>query len=229
MQINGIGSNSTSGTYQNTNRKPTYEIPEEKKEDSVSAKEAEYIPSAQYLQLTRSASADKQPGTENTENTVNQEEAYTLGEWLKIILEKAKVLLSKIWNGEEPADAAAVAETVPPPQDLTDDTVSATIEVAADQRENVWQKIKVRFENVAGFLMKQFSFSDKDAFQNQTEKGKDEQAQENASPDYTGEHAEMGRMLRDEKYFTTTYNKKGQYTTFAAPPSKDKHVIDEDL
>ena len=249
MQINGIGSNSTSGMYQNTNRKPNYEIPEEAKEDSVAKQQAEASQDAGYVQFIRSTPVEKQ-----AEPELQPEEGLTLNEWLKVVLEKAKSFLTKIWTGEAPADAAALSGTVTPraADDSADNTMESTVEIAAKQQENLWQKIKVSFENIAGYLLGLVSFGDKSTQQHRSEQTdgseqppgqglawesqsgqdlarKQASAREQGNPPYFGEHQEMGRMLRDKKYFATTYNKKGQYTTFAAPTTKDTHVIDEDL
>ncbi len=241
MQINGIGSNTTSGMYQNTNRKPNYEMPEKSKEEADLKQQPDVSQAAQFVQFTRLTPDEKKADAEDA-SAAKPGNAISLGEWFRSVVEKAKLFVDRLWNGEVSAESAvaepeAAKEAVLLPQELENGSADGDmVEIAAEQNETMWQKIRVHMKGVADYLMKRFSASAQapvSAKPEQEDRPGQPQGQKVGQagniPEYMKDHPEMGRMLRDEKYFATTYNKKGQYTTFSAPTNRDTHVIDKDL
>lgn len=101
---------------------------------------------------------------------------------------------------------------IPPQQNLNNNFYFSTIEDTGRQQETQVERIRVKFQNIAGQLTKHFSFSNKDAFQAKQEKSKEDLSRRSR---YRKDDMEIDCVLTDESYLMDSYNKKGEYSTLA--------------
>ena len=91
----------------------------------------------------------------------------------------------------------------------------SAIEDTADQKQKLWQKMKVRFHNVSGQLSgklpkKFFGFQTKDTFQPKQEKPKEDMRKHSR---YREDTLEIDCFLTDDSYLMDSYDRKGEYST----------------
>lgn len=86
-------------------------------------------------------------------------------------------------------------------------------------QENVtpWQRIKVRFQNVAGsltgFMAKHFSFSNNSSFHTRQEKPKEDLSRHNR---FRKDEVEINCIITDDSFLMDSYNNKGEYSTLSS-------------
>ncbi len=221
MQINGIGSNHGSDMHNVTNCMHDHGV--SKKKDGASF-------------ASQSKLANQQQNLKQ-----GMESGMSLSDWVKNLLSGAKSLLGKIWGstatGETPVESSNSVKTdgtgvetlitpmsteaeehtvasamLPPQQNLNNNFYFSTIEDTGRQQETMVERIRVKFQNIAGQLTKHFSFSNKDAFQAKQEKPKEDLSRRSR---YRKDDMEIDCVLTDESYLMDSYNKKGEYSTLA--------------
>lgn len=107
------------------------------------------------------------------------------------------------------AQIDAASAVVPPVQNYNNNPYFTTVSESADTRQNVWQKIRVRFQNITGFLMKRFSFGGNNSFQTRQERPKEDLRRHSR---YRGDELEIDCILTDDSYLLDSYNEKGEYS-----------------
>ena len=103
---------------------------------------------------------------------------------------------------------AAAATAVKPQDMLQGNPYFAAVEDST-QRQNVWQKMKVQFEAVTGFLAKRFAFSGKNSFQAKQEQPKEDLRKRSR---YRGDKLDVECVLTDDSYLLDSYDRKGEYS-----------------
>ena len=111
------------------------------------------------------------------------------------------------------AKVTLAAEAVSPPNTYANNPYFSAIEDTGKQQETLWQKVRVKFQNVAGYLTKHFSFSNRNTFQAKQEKPKEDLSRRSR---YRRDDIEIDCVLTDESYLMDSYNKKGEYSTLSA-------------
>lgn len=107
------------------------------------------------------------------------------------------------------AQIEAASAAVQPAQNVNHNPYFSTIEENAATKQNVWQKIRVRFQDIAGFLTKRFSFSNSSSFQARQERPKEDLRRHSH---YRGDDMEIDCIITDDSYLMDSYNKKGEYS-----------------
>ncbi len=110
------------------------------------------------------------------------------------------------------------ANAVPPPRIIENNPYFSTIEATGKQQQSLWEKIRVRFENITGYLTRQFSFSNTNSFQTKQEQPKEDMSRRSR---YHKDEVEIDCVLTDESYLMDSYNRKGEYSTLSASNSRD--------
>lgn len=221
MQINGIGSNHGSDMHNVTSCIHNHGD-SKKKEGALKTPQEKSMNQQQTLRQSMEGGmsfrdwAEKMLGgvrklwgkiwgsTENGE-TPPREETLTRDETLP----KGNEMVSK--EGEGTASYAAAI--IPPQQSMNSNFYFAAIEDTGRQQETIAERIRIKFQNIAGQLTKHFSFSNKDAFQAKQEKPKEDLSRRSR---YREDDMEIECVLTDESYLMDSYNKKGEYSTLAA-------------
>lgn len=103
----------------------------------------------------------------------------------------------------------AASATVQPAQNFNNNPYFAAIQEDAAPRQTMWQKLKVRFQNISGFLAKRFSFSNSSSFQTKQERPKEDLSRHSR---YREDEVEIDCILTDDSYLMDSYNKKGEYS-----------------
>lgn len=107
----------------------------------------------------------------------------------------------------------AASATVQPVQNYNNNPYFSAIEENATSQQSIWQKIKVRFQNITGFLTKRFSFSNSSSFQTKQERPKEDLRRHSR---YREDDLEIDCILTDDSYLMDSYNKKGEYSKLSA-------------
>lgn len=107
----------------------------------------------------------------------------------------------------------AASTLVQPPHDLNNNPYFAAITEESVPQQTIWQKIKVRFQNITGFLAKRFSFAGGGTFQTKQERPKEDLRRHSR---YRKDDLEIDCVLTDESYLMDSYNKKGEYSKLSA-------------
>ena len=113
---------------------------------------------------------------------------------------------------QQPAQVARAATAVPPPQIISNNPYFSAIEDTGTQQQTLWQRIKVKFENITGYLTKHFSFSNRNSFQAKQENAKEDLSKKSR---YRKGDMEINCVLTDESYLMDSYNSKGEYSKLA--------------
>lgn len=209
MQINGIGSNHGSDMHHVTNCRHNHGV--SKKQDSAPMS---------------SGSKQKLDPGQVLEQRLESE--FSLTDWMKNIFARGKKLLGQIWGssdegivkGENPVSAedmqrpekvvqAAVA--VQPTQTNGGIPYFSAIEDTGTRQQTLWQRIRIKFENVAGYLTRQFSFSNGSSFQTKQENTKEDLKREH----YGKDNLKTDVWAMDESHLMDSYNSKGEYSRLA--------------
>lgn len=122
-------------------------------------------------------------------------------------------------NAVNAASVAANASVMVQPQvqfkSVHNNPYFSAIEDTTDQKQNLWQKMKVRFHNVSGQLSgrlpkKFFGFQAKNTFQPKQEKPKEDMRKHSR---YREDTLEIDCFLTDDSYLMDSYDRKGEYST----------------
>lgn len=105
---------------------------------------------------------------------------------------------------------AAASAAVHQPRAIQNNPYFSTIEDTNTQQA-VWQKIKVRFQSITGFLTKRFTFSGKNSFQAKQEQGQPKEDLRKHSR-YHEDNLEIDCILTDDSYLLDSYDRKGEYS-----------------
>ena len=178
-------------------------------------------------------------------STLSQDSQFSLSEWLRNMLGGGRSLLRNIWGSSpaESDSAAAVGTQASSPQVMAqvgDPSTASTaanasvavqpqmqfksvhnnpyfsaIEDTGNQKQSLWQKVKVRFHNVTGQLSgrlpkKFFGFQAKNSFQAKQEKPKEDMRKHSR---YREDTLEIDCFLTDDSYLMDSYDRKGEYRT----------------
>lgn len=107
----------------------------------------------------------------------------------------------------------AASANVHPLQDYHNNPYFAAVSENTASQQNIWQKIKVRFQNITGFLAKRFSFSNSSTFQTKQERPKEDLRRHSR---YREDELEIDCIITDDSYLMDSYNKKGEYSKLSA-------------
>lgn len=106
---------------------------------------------------------------------------------------------------------AAASAAVPQPRTIQNNPYFSTIEDTNTQQQAVWQKIRVRFQSITGFLTKKFTFSGRNSFQAGQEQGQHKEDLRKHSR-YHEDNLEIDCILTDDSYLLDSYDRKGEYS-----------------
>ena len=106
----------------------------------------------------------------------------------------------------------AASATVQPVQSVNNNPYFSAIEEKTASQQNIWQKIRVRFQNITGFLTKRFSFSNSSSFQAKQERPKEDLRRHSR---YREDDVEIDCIITDDSYLLDSYNKRGEYSNLS--------------
>lgn len=171
---------------------------------------------------------------------LQQEPQFSLSSWLKNALGTGRGLLRNFWGGNQtditdtagkrenpsqvmaqagdPNTAAAASMAVQPQmrsQTIHNNPYFSALEDTGNQKQTLWQKMKVRFHNVSGQLSgrlpkKFFGFQAKNSFQARQERPKEDLRKHSR---YREDTVEIDCVLTDDSYLMDSYDRKGEYST----------------
>lgn len=102
-------------------------------------------------------------------------------------------------------------EAVPPTpmrqQTMENNPYFSAIEDTGREKQNIWEKVKVRFHSIAGQLLGRFS--NKNSFQTKQEKPKEDLRKHSR---YREDDLEIDCILTDDSYLMDSYDRKGEYS-----------------
>lgn len=102
-------------------------------------------------------------------------------------------------------------EAVPPTtarqQALESNPYFSAIEDTGREKQNIWEKVRVKFQSIAGQLMGRFS--NKNSFQTKQEKQKEDLRRHSR---YRQDDLEIDCILTDDSYLLDSYDRKGEYS-----------------
>ena len=104
--------------------------------------------------------------------------------------------------------AVVASMAVTPGQTLNSNPYFTTVEDMEVKQQTLWQRVKVRFQNITGFLTRHFSFSNKNSFQ----PGKQQKDDLRRRSRYRKDDLEIDCVITDESYLMDSYNKQGEYS-----------------
>ncbi|MBE5884249.1 MAG: hypothetical protein E7291_07520 [Lachnospiraceae bacterium] len=175
--------------------------------------------------------ASAAPAAEQQVNSVDSQttNSFSLSAWLKNGFSDAKHWLGKIWGNNSSGSVgnevnvqsgtlhtsqiATAASVVHPAQNVNNNPYFSTVTDNKTSQQNLWEKIKVRFQNITGFLTKRFSFAGSSAFQAKQEQHKEDLRRHSR---YREDDLEMDCIITDDSYLMDSYNKKGEYSKLSA-------------
>ena len=96
-------------------------------------------------------------------------------------------------------------------QNLYDNPYFSAVEDAGKEKQSIWDKMRVRFQSVAGQLTKQFS--GRNAFQTKQQKPKEDLRRHSR---YREDDLEIDCILTDDSYLLDSYDRKGKYSKLSA-------------
>ena len=160
-------------------------------------------------------------------------EPFSLSSWLQNALSGARRLFGRIWgsssdtltgetvanqNSAQTQNSAhtlhasqieAASAVVQPSQNYNNNPYFTTVADTVPTKQNVWQKLKVQFHNITGFLTKRFSFGNSSSFHTGQERPKEDLRRHSR---YREDDMEIDCVLTDDSYLMDSYNKKGEYS-----------------
>lgn len=160
-------------------------------------------------------------------------EGFSLSSWLQNALSGARRLFGRIWGsssdtltGETVANQnsaqtqnathtvhasqiEAASAVVQPSQNYNNNPYFTTVADTVTTKQNVWQKLKVQFHNLTGFLAKHFSFGNNSSFHTGQERPKEDLRRHSR---YREDDMEIDCILTDDSYLLDSYNEKGEYS-----------------
>lgn len=159
--------------------------------------------------------------------------SFSLSSWLQNALSGARRLFGRIWgsssdtltgetvanqNSAQTQNSAhtlhasqieAASAVVQPSQNYNNNPYFTTVADTVTTKQNVWQKLKVQFHNITGFLTKRFSFGNSSSFHTGQERPKEDLRRHSR---YREDDMEIDCVLTDDSYLMDSYNKKGEYS-----------------
>lgn len=112
---------------------------------------------------------------------------------------------------------AAAATAVNQPQTVQNNPYFSAVEDTGRQQENLWQKVKVKFNSIAGQLAghlpgKAFNFQTRSSFQARKERSKEDLRKRSK---FRKDEVEIDCVLTDDSYLMDSYDRKGEYSTLS--------------
>lgn len=107
--------------------------------------------------------------------------------------------------------AVAASGLQNPQKVLSQNPYFSAIQEETRPQKNVWQKMKVRFLSVKGYLTRQFS--GRNSFQARQEQPKEDLRRHSR---YRQDDLEVECILTDDSYLLDSYDKKGEYSKLSA-------------
>ena len=191
------------------------------------------------------AKASAPESTPASLSTLSQDPQFSLSEWLRNMLGGGRSLLRNIWGSSpvESDSAQTAGKQISSPQvmaQIGDPSTASTaanasvtvqpqiqfksvhnnpyfsaVEDTGDQKQTLWQKMRVRFHNVSGHLngklpQKFFGFQAKNSFHTKQEKPKEDMRKHSR---YREDTLEIDCFLTDDSYLMDSYDRKGEYST----------------
>lgn len=101
-------------------------------------------------------------------------------------------------------------------QNIHNNPYFSALEDTGRQPQHIWQKMKVRFHSVTGFLTKRFSFSGQNSFQAKQGKPREDLRKRSR---YHGEDLEVDCVLTDDSYLLDSYDRSGNYSQLSTKGS----------
>lgn len=101
-------------------------------------------------------------------------------------------------------------------QNIHNNPYFSALEDTGRQPQHIWQKMKVRFHSVTGFLTKRFSFSGKNSFQAKQGKPREDLRKRSR---YHGENLDVECVLTDDSYLLDSYDRSGNYSQLSTKGS----------
>ena len=159
--------------------------------------------------------------------------SFSLSSWLQNALSGARRLFGRIWgsssdtltgetvanqNSAQTQNSAhtlhasqieAASAVVQPSQNYNNNPYFTMVADTVTTKQNVWQKLKVQFHNITGFLTKRFSFGNSSSFHTGQERPKEDLRRHSR---YREDDMEIDCVLTDDSYLMDSYNKKGEYS-----------------
>lgn len=111
----------------------------------------------------------------------------------------------------EPPKVIQAATAVQPAQTIAGNPYFSAVEDTGAQQQTMWQRIKIKFQNIAGYLTRQFSFSNSSSFHTKQENAKEELKKGR----YGKDNLETDVWATDESHLMDSYNSKGEYSRLA--------------
>ena len=113
---------------------------------------------------------------------------------------------------------AAASGAVPLPRAVQDNPYFSAVENAGGQNETLMQKMRVKFNDIAGQLAGHlpgnfFSERNRDSFQAKQEKPKEDLRKHSR---FHGDELEIDCILTDDSYLLDSYDRKGEYSKLSA-------------
>lgn len=232
MQLNGIGSNHSSDMHNITNCLHDHKVTEKKGGASMSSQSQ----TASQQQISKQSLENNFSLTDWMKNVLDgarnifgkiwgtQEMAdipvqnngtdNPLGMGEEVLLTP----MSEDANMLKDPGLSQASAAVQPVQNLVNNPYFSAIGDTGQKQQTVWQKVRVRFQNIAGYLTKHFSFSNRNAFHAKQEKSREDLSRRSR---YRKDDLEIDCVLTDESYLLDSYNKKGEYSTLSANNSNE--------
>ena len=104
---------------------------------------------------------------------------------------------------------AAASTVVQPSQNYNNNPYFTAVADTVPTKQNIWQKLKVQFHNMTGFLTKRFSFGNSSSFHTGQERPKEDLRHHSR---YREDDMEIDCILTDDSYLLDSYNEKGEYS-----------------
>lgn len=182
-------------------------------------------------------------GTNTPQTTETKTETlqptFSLSAWLQNALSGAQVTLFKLFGtlsdgkpGDTNQKGAEVMAPISPsetslPHITQVEAVSTlaqtpTIDnnphfVPIQENTTPWQRIKVRFQNIAGsltgFMAKHFSFSNNSSFHTKQERPKEDLSRHSR---FRKDEVEINCIITDDSFLMDSYNNKGEYSKLSS-------------
>lgn len=141
---------------------------------------------------------------------------FSLMTWVKNTLSGGKKLLLRIWgeSAETPTveslselQAGAMMQT---PQAVMQNN-PYFVPVPEEKRENLLQRMRVRFQSITKYFTNQFS--GRNSFQTKQEKPKEDLRRHSR---YREDDTEIDCVITDDSYLLDSYDKRGEYSKLSA-------------
>ena len=160
-------------------------------------------------------------------------EPFSLSSWLQNALSGARRIFGRIWgsssdtltgetvanqNSAQTQNSAhtlhasqieAASAVVQLSQNYNNNPYFTTVADTVPTKQNVWQKLKIQFHNITGFLTKRFSFGNSSSFHTGQERPKEDLRRHSR---YREDDMEIDCVRTDDNYLLDSYNKKGEYS-----------------